>query len=401
MCKPTSNGRYKIIRKTCHLCPSLKTANKKKRPVGFAPSRSRPKGRDLRQDLVRALSQFTSTAALLNGRLPSENDVDVPIEIEIDISSHCDSEREGVIVKGSTKDELLMIHDGSAQDVQDREFEPLRTLTESAVLNGERWNDSDASEETLPITEIELSESTRTSISAKELKEVVNADILKLSTGIYDVLKLSTGAVQDGRMNSDMSEVLTNEIFVENNPRVLRTQETDLTAFAFNSPNDERLNDKVIQGNELEKGYGKRTTALTETTADITLSEQPQDDDEDGGDKPVRTRSEYIRQYESLTRAQSILKFVRDRIDDVKSMSASEIKVVQCKSSNGEVKTVPMYPKGTEVYYRSSNATGQADLLKAIVVGSHQDNLLEPYYTIKMGDGREKQTDNDHLIFAP
>ncbi|EJK58924.1 hypothetical protein THAOC_20914 [Thalassiosira oceanica] len=400
LCRPTSNGGYKIIRKTCHLCPSLKTMDKKKRPVGFAPSRSRPKGRDLRQDLVRALSQFTSTAALLNGRLPSKNDVDVPSEIEIDISSHCDSEREGVIVKGSTKDELL-IHDGSAQDVQDREFEPLRTLTESAVLNGERWNDSDASGETLPVTEIDLSESTRTSISAKELKEMVNVDILKLSTGTCDVLKLSTGAVQDGRMNSDMSEVLTNEIFVENNPRVLRSQETDLTAFTFDSPNEERLNDKAVQDNELKKGYGKRTTALTETTADITLSEQPQDDDEDGGDKPVRTRSEYIRQYESLTRAQSILKFVRDRIDDVKSMSASEIKVVRCKSPNGEVKTVPMYSKGTEVYYRSFNAAGEANLLKAIVVGSHQDNLLEPYYTIQMGDGREKQTDNDHLIFAP
>ena len=395
LCKPTSNGGYKIVRKTCYLCPSLKTTKKKKRPVGFAPSRSQPRGRDLRQHLERALSQFTSTAALINGRLPSESDVDVPLGIEIDISSDCDLEREGLVVNGSTRDdELLLTHGGSAQDVQDGEFEPLRTLTESAVLNGERRNGSDASEETMPVTEIELSESTRNSIvSAKDTKEMVNVDI--------SILKLSTGAVQDGRMNSDMSEVLAHEIFVENNPRVLRTQETDLTAFTFDSPNEERLNEKATPGNDLEKGYGKRTTNLTEITADTILSEQPPDGDEVGGDKPVRTRSAYIRQYDNLTRAQSILKFVRDRVDDVKSMSASEIDVVQCKSSNGEVKSVPLYPKGTKVYYRSSTPTGEPDLLKATVVGSHQDHLLEPYYTIKMSDGREKQTDNDHLILAP
>ena len=115
----------------------------------------------------------------------------------------------------------------------------------------------------------------------------------------------------------------------------------------------------------------------------------------------MRTRSEYARQYENLTRAQSVLKFVRDRIDDVKSMSAPEVKVVQCKPPNGEVKTVPMYPKGTEVYYRSSDVPGEPDLLKATIVEAHQDDLLEPYYTIKTKDGREKQTDNSHLILAP
>ncbi|EJK59230.1 hypothetical protein THAOC_20578 [Thalassiosira oceanica] len=472
MCKPTSNGGYKIIRKTCHLCPSQKSTNRKKGAVGSAPSRSQPKrrdlrrtralslfasttalkngrlpgengldvplgididilsqsdseregsksclrnktmnrkkrsvgsassrsqskGRDLRQDLMRALSQFTSTAALKNGTLPGENDVDVPLGIEIDISSHCDSEREGVAVQGSTKDELLVVRGGSAQNAEEREVENLQTLTKSAVSKGKRRNGSDACEET---PELRFS-----MVSAKEMKEMVIVDILELSTGICDVLKLSTGAVQDGRNNSDMSEVLTREIFVENDPRVMRTQDTGLTVFTLDSPNEERLNDGGIQVNELEKGYRRRTTDLTETTADITLSEQPEDDDEDGGDKPVRTRSEYIRQqqYESLTRAQSVLKFVRDRIDDVKSMSASEVKVVQCKSSNGEVKTVPIYPKGTEVYYRFSCATGEPDLLEATVVGSHQDHLHEPYYTIKMRDGREKQTDNDHLIFAP
>ena len=386
LCKPTSNGGYKIIRKTCRLCPSLKTTNKKKRPVGFAPSRSQPKGRDLRQDLVRALSQFTSTAALLNGgRLPSENDVGVPLGIEIDISNHA---------KGSTNDDKpLLIRDGSAQDVEDRDFDPLRTLTQSAVLNGERRNGSDAGEESLPITEIDLSESTRSSIvSAKDTKEAVNVDV--------SVLKLST--IQDGRMNSDMSEVQAREIVVKDNPRALRTQETDLTSFTFDSPNEECLTDKgIIQGDELEKGYGKRITDLTEATANITLSEQPQEVNEDLSDKPVRTRSEYARRYENLTRAQSVLKFVRDRIDDVKSMSAPGVKVVQCKPPNGEVKTVPMYPKGTEVYYRSSDVTGEPDLLKATIVEAHQDDLLEPYYTIKMRDGREKQTDNNHLILAP
>lgn len=41
-------------------------------------------------------------------------------------------------------------------------------------------------------------------------------------------------------------------------------------------------------------------------------------------------------------------------------------------------------------------------LLEAMVVGVHQNNLLEPYYVIRMrAGGREKQTDSAHLVPGP
>merc|ERR1719293_562947 len=64
-------------------------------------------------------------------------------------------------------------------------------------------------------------------------------------------------------------------------------------------------------------------------------------------------------------------------------------RVVECKTSSGGTKRVPMYTKGMEVYYKST----MAPLQGATVIDVHQDHLLEPYYTIRMvEDGREKQT---------
>ena len=56
---------------------------------------------------------------------------------------------------------------------------------------------------------------------------------------------------------------------------------------------------------------------------------------------------------------------------------------------------VPLYHKGMQVGYRS----GSLPLQAATILSVHQDNLLEPYYTIRIqDDGREKQTDNAHLV---
>ena len=51
-----------------------------------------------------------------------------------------------------------------------------------------------------------------------------------------------------------------------------------------------------------------------------------------------------------------------------------------------------MYPKGMEVYYKSNaGGDGGTGLTRATILSVHQDEMLEPYYTIKVG-GREKQT---------
>lgn len=70
-----------------------------------------------------------------------------------------------------------------------------------------------------------------------------------------------------------------------------------------------------------------------------------------------------------------------------------EVPQVQCKTEDGKTKMVPMYKVGMGVYYKRQN---EGKLL-AKILEVHLDDLLEPYYTIKLEDGREKQTDNDHI----
>jgi len=67
---------------------------------------------------------------------------------------------------------------------------------------------------------------------------------------------------------------------------------------------------------------------------------------------------------------------------------------VECKTNDGEKKTVPMFKAGTDVRYRGAND----DVLPARVLDVHLDGLLEPYYTIRLEDGREKQTDSAHIM---
>jgi len=55
-----------------------------------------------------------------------------------------------------------------------------------------------------------------------------------------------------------------------------------------------------------------------------------------------------------------------------------------------------LHKKGMNVFYKSSGTTMSARILDV-----HMDDLLEPYYTIQFKDGREKQTDNSHIMLEP
>lgn len=52
-----------------------------------------------------------------------------------------------------------------------------------------------------------------------------------------------------------------------------------------------------------------------------------------------------------------------------------------------------LHKKGMHVLYKSSGTTTEARILDV-----HMDDSLEPYYTIQCNDGREKQTDNGHIL---
>lgn len=73
----------------------------------------------------------------------------------------------------------------------------------------------------------------------------------------------------------------------------------------------------------------------------------------------------------------------------------SSVEMVEAKTEDGGTKMVPKYAAETELYYK--NAEG---IQKAKILESHLDDLLDPYYSIRLEDGREKQTDNAHLMMT-
>jgi hypothetical protein len=68
------------------------------------------------------------------------------------------------------------------------------------------------------------------------------------------------------------------------------------------------------------------------------------------------------------------------------------VQMVEAKTEEGGTKLVPLYKADMDVYYR-----GPQGVTTAHIVKTHLDDLLEPYYTIRLEDGREKQTDNAHI----
>ena len=66
--------------------------------------------------------------------------------------------------------------------------------------------------------------------------------------------------------------------------------------------------------------------------------------------------------------------------------NAQEVEMIEAKTEDGSSKLVPKYKKGTSVLYRSPQG-----FIGVLIIDVHLDDLLEPYYTIKLPDGREKQ----------
>jgi len=69
------------------------------------------------------------------------------------------------------------------------------------------------------------------------------------------------------------------------------------------------------------------------------------------------------------------------------------VKLVQAKTEDGGIIKVPKYEKDMKVQYKSSSGIQGCTILDV-----HLDDLLVPYYTIHLDDGKEKQTDNAHIV---
>ena len=69
------------------------------------------------------------------------------------------------------------------------------------------------------------------------------------------------------------------------------------------------------------------------------------------------------------------------------------VEMVQAKTEDGGIIKVPKYEKDMKVQYKSSSGVQGCTILDV-----HLDDLLVPYYTVRLDDGKEKQTDNAHIV---
>lgn len=70
----------------------------------------------------------------------------------------------------------------------------------------------------------------------------------------------------------------------------------------------------------------------------------------------------------------------------VQTSQSTKVQWVEVKTGDGGTKLVPKYEKGKIVAYKSAQG-----IVEGLILDVHLDDLLEPYYTIKLVDGKEKQ----------
>ena len=72
-----------------------------------------------------------------------------------------------------------------------------------------------------------------------------------------------------------------------------------------------------------------------------------------------------------------------------------KMQMVEARTEDGGTKTVPKYEAGMQVHYK--NAAG---IQGCTILTVHLDDLLEPFYDVRLEDGKEKQTDNAHIMLT-
>ncbi len=97
--------------------------------------------------------------------------------------------------------------------------------------------------------------------------------------------------------------------------------------------------------------------------------------------KPTNNNGDFNRQSKSTSPFKSV------------SILPTLVRMVQAKTEDGNWRTMPLYKAGMDVCYRNENEIQECKILTV-----HHNDLLEPYYTVRLLDGKEKQTDNIHIM---
>ena len=136
---------------------------------------------------------------------------------------------------------------------------------------------------------------------------------------------------------------------------------------------------------------------VAEASVLVTPNESPQEPLDNGDSKPnssnVASRKSPDSAAEHPSQENSRSRTLTASLTQSSPHEVEDVEMIKVKTEEGGEQLVPKLKRGSYALYQAP----QGDLVEAVILDVHQDDLLEPYYTIQLPDGREKQTDNAHL----
>jgi hypothetical protein len=139
---------------------------------------------------------------------------------------------------------------------------------------------------------------------------------------------------------------------------------------------------------------------VAEASVLVTPNESPQEPLDNGDSKPnasnIASRKSPDSAAEHPSQENSRSRTLTASLTQSSPHEVDDVEMIKVKTEEGGEQIVPKLKRGSYALYQAP----QGDLVEAIILDVHQDDLLEPYYTIQLPDGREKQTDNARLSIS-
>ena len=147
---------------------------------------------------------------------------------------------------------------------------------------------------------------------------------------------------------------------------------------------------------------------VAEASVFVTSNESPQEPLDNGNLKPNISNAASSRKSPDISRKSpdSAAEHPSQENSRSRTLTASlthssphqgeDVEMIKVKTEEGGEQFMPKLKRGSYALYQAP----QGGLVTAVILDVHQDDLLEPYYTIQLPDGREKQTDNARLLIS-
>ena len=282
---------------------------------------------------------------------------------------------------GDTKDKVTAnptLENNDIMELQDDDNGNTTDTIEEPIEQHEK--DDILLDDNLPKTE-SLADSTADTSNIQNTQDVPNhgdnnnggGDIVVLKEGIDEKTDAQVADSQDV-LNGDSCnnlevETVKDQGIDENNTQELDNADTNSVVSEIEQPTD-----TLIEDDEgiIEKEDNTAAILNADTNSEVSAI----------NDEPVATeKSLEIDTQQTLTSPISL------------PPPPIRVKMVQAKTEDGGIIKVPRYEKDMKVQYKSTSGIQGCTILYV-----HLDDLLVPYYTVRLDDGKEKQTDNAHIV---